>query len=233
MPVKRLMRIAGLAKGATGETREYFTVTRRDVSESLAEVCQTYAAKLHEIEQENDAKPNHLVNVEILPAIEEAGAHILKTYPPATHAYIGLGASPAPLTKYLELSKQRDHQIEVYDLPLSGLQGIGGTIKGIWEANGPEKANLTAFINQYLSTFASLAKRVIVIDRSSHSRSRKTVRAASKAPCPPARATSPDSTCTAMHSGPWSKVSTPRGSRSLDIAIPPRTTSRTSWPAAT
>lgn len=54
----------------------------------------------------------------------------------------------------------------VYDLPLSGLQGLGlvGTIKATWEENGQEKANLKSFIDKYLSAFALPAKHLVVMD---------------------------------------------------------------------
>jgi hypothetical protein len=166
MPEERLMRIAGLAKGKIEETRNFYLVERRDVSAALAEVCAKYADKLRASDAENNTKPNHLLESNMFPAIQEAGNYILDKYPPQTHAYIGLGASPAPLTKYLELSKRRNGEIEVYDLPLSGLTAVCGTIKDSWETNAQEKANLTAFIDTYLSAFASPEKRVIVIDYS-------------------------------------------------------------------
>jgi len=125
----------------------------------------TYQARLSEIKQKNHEAPNRLKGLgQVLPAIQEAGEHLLATYPPADHVYIGLGASPAPITKYLELRKAQRNEIEVYDLPLSGLQGLVGTIKNTWEHDEQKRSRLTSFIDQYLSAFVPSDKRVVVLD---------------------------------------------------------------------
>lgn len=177
MSLDRLKRIATLEAGKL--VKGTFTVTDPKVAPALAKVCKTFQVEWEKVNTSIDEMPNQFLehadeemekDVTLGDAwggIKETVEYILNIYPPDKNAYIGLGASPAVVLKYLEILRAKNGDIETYDVPLSGLSSARSTIKEQWETGGNPKQRLKSFIDSYLGTFSNKKKQVVVMDFSS------------------------------------------------------------------